>query len=140
MADIEKTLKISAPISPYSTIDSYPTHLSIYGKGGLKSVQSIAERNEIPEERREEGMLVYVAADKKIYGLCGGITNEDWRDIQILIGGETAGQINVGTTPPENPTASTLWFNPSDGNIYSRDTGNNEWVQYIPPTVDGGEF
>lgn len=140
MADIEKTLKISAPISPYSTSDSYPTHLSIFGKGGMKSVQSIAERNAIPEERREEGMLVYVVADKKIYGLRGGISNTDWCDIRFIVNGENAGQIIVSISAPENPTESTLWFNPSDGNIYSRNIANNTWIQYVPPLVDGGEF
>ena len=140
MSDIQKTLRISAPISPYSTTDTYPTHYSIFGKGGFKSVQSISERNSIPENRREEGMLCYVSNNKKIYGLRGGISNDDWCDIQILINGENVGQIFVTDSEPVNPTGSMLWFNPEDGNIYSRDIGNTSWVCYIPPTVDGGDF
>ena len=140
MADIEKTLKISAPVTPYSTADTYPTHYSIFGKGGLKSVQNLQERNSIPEERREEGMLVYVANNKKIYGLRGGIANENWVDANLLIGGENAGQVVVTISEPEDPTAGTLWLQPEEGNLYYRDIGNTQWVQYVPPLVDGGEF
>lgn len=140
MAEIKNTIKISAPISPYSTVDTYPTHFSIFGKGGLKSVQSLQERNNIPEERREEGMLVYVANNRKIYGLRDGITNEHWVDAQIIIGGENAGQIVVTIAEPEDPSATTIWFNPDNGNIFSRDPANTQWIQYVPPLVDGGEF
>lgn len=140
MSDIEKSLNISAPITPYSTSDKYPTHLSIFGKGGLKSVQNLQERNNIPEERREEGMMVYVVNNKKVYGLLNGITNNDWVDANILIGGENAGQIVVTISEPEDPSAGTLWLHPEEGNLYYRDIGNTQWVQYVPPLVDGGEF
>ena len=80
MADIQNTLKISAPITPYSTLDNYPTHLAIFGKGGLRTVDTIQERNNIPEDRREEGMLVYIKSEQKVFGLLGGIENENWID------------------------------------------------------------
>jgi hypothetical protein len=106
----------------------------------MKSVQSIEERNNIPEARREEGMVVYVADDCKVYGLRGGISNSHWVDANTLFGGENAAIVFVSNTQPAEPTEKTLWFNPADGNIYSRNAENNTWIQYIPPLVDGGEF
>ena len=63
---------IAAPIVPYATSDSYPTHYAKYGKGGYVSLNTIEERNEIPEERLEEGMLVYVLEDGQSYQYLGG--------------------------------------------------------------------
>ena len=140
MPEFDDTLKISAPISPYSPNDTYPTHLSIYGKGGIKSVSTLFDRDLIPEERREEGMLCYVASNNKIYVLRGGISNEDWVNLASLVEVDGAGSIAVGPIAPEDPTAGTVWFNSDDGNIYTRDPENTRWVQYVPPLVDGGEF
>ena len=66
------TLLISA-ISPYNSTDKYPTHYAKYGHGGYRSVNDITELNEIPQERREEGMLVYVATEDKIYKYKNGV-------------------------------------------------------------------
>lgn len=60
------TLLISA-ISPYNSTDKYPTHYAKYGHGGYRSVNDITELNEIPQERIEEGMLVYVKSEEKVY-------------------------------------------------------------------------
>lgn len=59
-----KGTNIAAPIVPYATNDSYPTHYAKYGKGGYMSVGNIQERDNIPEERLEEGMLVFVLEDE----------------------------------------------------------------------------
>lgn len=60
------TLLISA-ISPYNSTDTYPTHYAKYGHGGYRTVHDIIDLDNIPHERREEGMLVYVATEDKIY-------------------------------------------------------------------------
>ena len=60
------TLLISA-ISPYNSTDTYPTHYAKYGHGGYRTVSNIDELEAIPKERIEEGMLVYVATEDKIY-------------------------------------------------------------------------
>ena len=62
MADIKGT-NVAAPIVPYTSDDIYATHEAKYGKGGYRTVQSIEERDSIPEARLEEGMLVYVVND-----------------------------------------------------------------------------
>lgn len=62
MSDL-KGINVSSTIVPYTTEDKFATHDSKYGKGGFKSVLSIVERDEIPEERLSEGTLVYVKED-----------------------------------------------------------------------------
>jgi hypothetical protein len=57
---IPGTVPVTGPIAPTGTADAYPSHLALYGKGGLRTVASNTERDAIPTERREEGMLVYV--------------------------------------------------------------------------------
>jgi len=69
---------ISAPIVPFTVFDEYPTHEAEYGKGGLRTVNTITQRDAITEERREVGMMVYVASENLYYRLAGGITNDHW--------------------------------------------------------------
>ncbi|RZF59044.1 hypothetical protein EWE75_23985 [Sphingomonas populi] len=71
MSNINGT-NISAPVVPNSTLDSYPSHLSAYGKGGWKSAATVAERNAIPAARLEEGAIVYVVAERTPYIFVGG--------------------------------------------------------------------
>ena len=46
-----------------SELDVYPTHEANLGKGGYRTVANITERDNIPFERCEEGMLVTVLED-----------------------------------------------------------------------------
>lgn len=140
MAEASTGLKVSAPIVPYSSIDVYPTHLSIFGKGGLMSVDTVAERNAIPEERREEGMIVYVSEDQIAYALRGGLTNTKWVDLQSFIEGANSGRLKVSVEEPLNPTTTTVWLDVGNEDIKYRDPTNHYWVSYVPPLVDGGEF
>ena len=77
MADLQGT-NIAAPIVPFTTDDTYPTHDSFYGKGGYREVATIAERNSIPDDRRKQGMLAYVVSTGLTYRLETGTTNLDW--------------------------------------------------------------
>ena len=58
-----------------SELDVYPTHEANLGKGGYRTVANIAERDNIPFERCEEGMLVTVLEDN---------TNNNQRTTYIL--------------------------------------------------------
>jgi hypothetical protein len=49
--------------------DTYATHNSTRGKGGLHEVVDIAARDAITTERRTAGMLAYVLADNRYYTL-----------------------------------------------------------------------
>ena len=62
MAELKGT-NIAAGIVPFTDQDRYPTHFSKYGKGGYMTVETIEERDLIPAERREIGMLCYVIND-----------------------------------------------------------------------------
>ena len=59
MANINGT-NLAAPVVPFTTDDTYPTHYAMYGKGGHRSVQTITNRNAIPTSLKEEGMTVFV--------------------------------------------------------------------------------
>lgn len=67
MADLKGT-NVPSTIVPYTTLDNYATHDEQYGIGGYRTVNTVAEMNAIPSERRKEGMLVNVKGDK-IYKL-----------------------------------------------------------------------
>ena len=82
---------VSAPIVPFTDEDPkyFPTHFAKYGNGGYRSVSCIAERNAIPDPLREEGMLVWVISESKLYRLRGRY----W--VEFSFGG--------GSTPTDNP-------------------------------------
>ena len=75
MADIKGT-NVASKIVPYTTSDNYATHDEEYGRGGYRTVNTVAEMNAIPADRRKEGMLVYVKNDK-YYRLNSSNTFED---------------------------------------------------------------
>ena len=90
MANISGT-NLAAGIAPFTTEDSYATHYAKYGKGGWHSVSTIAERDAIPVQRREEGMAVYVTSEKNLYILRNGswekynTSKEDVDGLQSLL-------------------------------------------------------
>lgn len=77
MANINGT-NLAAPVVPFTTEDTYPTHYAQYGKGGHRSVQSIINRDSIPTSLRELGMTVFVIDKGVTFKLIGGLTNTSW--------------------------------------------------------------
>ena len=71
-------------IRPASSQDVYPTHLDIYGQGGIHSVNTIIDRNNITSQRRKEGMLSFVKETNAYYVLVGGIENLNWVKIAFI--------------------------------------------------------
>ena len=59
--------RVASCIVPFTSFDEYPTHYAKYGKGGYRSVSSIEEMEAIPNNRREEGMLVWVISESSLY-------------------------------------------------------------------------
>lgn len=78
---IPGTVPLSGPIAPSATTDTYPVTDPQYGLGGLRSVSTLTDRNDIPTLRRQEGMVVYVVAEQKHYTLVGGTGNQDWIEL-----------------------------------------------------------
>lgn len=96
MAEEMKGTNISSPLVPFTKDDKYATHDETFGRGGYRSVSSIAEMNAIPAERRKEGMLVNVLNDR-IYQL----KNNSFVDAGLGSGGG-------GGTPAPSGTGHNL--------------------------------
>jgi hypothetical protein len=75
---IPGTITILQPLAPNTEGDTTPITNPKYGLGGLRSVGTTADRNEIPQTRRDEGMMVYVKDADIYYALVGGTGNENW--------------------------------------------------------------
>lgn len=108
MADIPGGIKVTSFISPTDTTDTFPTHDSIYGKGGLRTVDSTTSRDAITSARRSEGMMVYVENDEKVYILKGGVTNNDWVEFtSVGATGPQGPQGDIGATGATGPQGGT---------------------------------
>lgn len=58
-----KGTNVAGMVVPFTSDDKYATHDAQYGKGGFRSVATIAERDAIPAERKTDGMIVHVTAN-----------------------------------------------------------------------------
>ena len=74
-------------VSPTDERDTYATHKAQYGYGGHRTVLNLTDRDAITDERREEGMTVWVKSTSSEYRLVGGIANANW----VIIAGSTIG-------------------------------------------------
>ena len=74
---------IISMIVPTHHADTYATHDSFYGKGGWREVDTLDARNNIPEERRRIGMVVYVRETFKAYLLKNSLSNAGWVPFNI---------------------------------------------------------
>jgi hypothetical protein len=77
MSSIKGT-NVLAPVVPFDTTDAHASHEARYGKGGYRSVADIAERDAIPQLRREAGMLVLTLSDGIVWRLNNNLTT--WTD------------------------------------------------------------
>jgi hypothetical protein len=62
-------VRVTGFICPTDSTDIYPTHDSIYGKGGWTVALGTVERDAIPVDRREWGMVVYLSSTGDAYRL-----------------------------------------------------------------------
>lgn len=75
---ITGTVAVSGIIAPTSVLDTYPVTDPQWGLGGLRSVGTTTDRNNIEYPRRQEGMMVYVQNQDSYYALVGGTSNTEW--------------------------------------------------------------
>jgi len=136
---IPRTLPITGPIAPLSSSDSYPTHISEFGKGGYQEVLTDTERLAISVDRRTHGMQVYVQQTQRIWVLVGGIDNSNWKTLESILQINT-GSIIVSSTEPQVTTASTVWLDRSEGIIKYRDSANTVWLDLMAGGMDCGTF
>ena len=80
---------IASRIVPFDSQDTFPTHEAFYGRGGYRTVEDIASRDAIPEQRLEEGMLVYCKNDPtgvhtyRYMGMKEGTNTRIWKELRL---------------------------------------------------------
>lgn len=91
---------MAAMIAPFTTEDTFPTHDAKYGKGGYRSVDTIAERDAIPAARLTDGCVCYVSADQNEYRY--NATTASWTKIEKGGGGGSSVTVvdNLDSTSP----------------------------------------
>ena len=126
MAIITGGVRIGGFISPTDTADTFPVTKPEFGLGGLRTVNNTTARNNIPSDRREEGMLVYVLGDQTYYKLEGGISNSDWSILSL-----SATAITFDASPPSSPNLGDFWFEEDTGSffVYVSDGDSLQWVE-----------
>jgi hypothetical protein len=103
MTQIQGT-NVLAPVVPFDTTDTHASHEARYGKGGYRSVADIAERDAIPQLRREAGMLVCVLTDGKVWKLGDNLTT--WTEFAVSSDWATLSG-KPSTFPPSSHTHTT---------------------------------
>lgn len=86
MSDLKGT-NIAAPVVPFTDQDIYPTHDSLYGRGGWREVDTIEERDAIPAARLRNGCVCYVGETELPYLYKDG----EWTELAVGSGGASGG-------------------------------------------------
>ena len=138
MADIKGT-NVASKIVPYTTSDNYATHDEEYGRGGYRTVNTVAEMNAIPADRRKEGMLVYVKNDK-YYRLNSSNTFED-----AGIGSSGGNNIYIVDTDKLNFELISDGKDATDNELAEIGVILERWSSsvipvYLPTTVDSNGY
>jgi len=127
MASYKGTIVLSGMISPTDTLDQYPTHEDILGKGGYSTVVDLTARDNITSLRRKTGMMVYVESEDIIYILKGGIENSNWEEFSST-STSTTDELKSTTIPVTNiintifsgvtiPSGEVLYVRGNEGEI-----------------------
>jgi hypothetical protein len=79
MADFPSTnVRINSQISPFTDTQTFPLFDTAHGLGGLRTVGTTADLNNIFDRRRTRGMMVYVSGVSAYYALIGTTANSGW--------------------------------------------------------------
>jgi hypothetical protein len=124
MAKIQGT-NVVAPVVPLDTADVHPSHEARYGKGGYRTVATLAERDAIPAPRREAGMLVFVQADESMWRLASDLTQ--W-----------VAASTVGPQGPPGPAGAAGATGPMPYNYRGEWDNFTNYSLYDAVTFDGG--
>ena len=129
---ISGTVPVTSKIAPTDVLDEYPTHDEQWGLGGYRSVDTTTLRDAIPDDMRNDGMLVYCRDTGLRYRLGPGLTNSDW--VEDASGGGGSGDV-VG---PASATDSVpALFDGTTGKLLknSTPTGTGNPVLASSPTL-----
>jgi hypothetical protein len=103
---------LSSAVVPFTDADQFPTHHALYGKGGWRSVNTIADRDAIPVQRLEDGMVVYINELQIAFVYMAG----NWQE--LALGGSTGKQTftrlyfsrTIAALPPETTNEFQMPF------------------------------
>ena len=141
MAQIPGSVPLTGKVAPTDTLDTFATHMDIYGEGGYMTVADLTERDAISTERRKQGMAAYVNSENKLYVLKNGINNLDWVEFAGGVSLNLQEVFDTGTIAPPlgltiNDSVGILPGNSilmGTGDVVEMITGN--WTSpYIPST------
>ena len=102
MAQYPGSVPLTGYVAPKDTADSYAITDERFNRGGYRTVADLTERDNITNDRRKEGMLVYVLSEDKCYQLKGGTDNTNW--VEGCLGGGSGSltrnfvELNTDTT------------------------------------------
>ena len=93
--DIANSIRISGTFSPTSALDRFPTHSNEYQFGGCHQVRTVGDRDAIPTERKQVGMLCFCLDTDTYYILeddlttwtgfaGGGSSKEHWYHLSFI--------------------------------------------------------
>jgi hypothetical protein len=121
---------VSSPIRPLSSGMTIPTAFADEIKGGLHSVADLAERNQIPTDRREFGMLVYTEASDEFYQLKQIVTTDLFDNLnwQLLAIGPSASFTSEWQDSVISRKGDPTLLVPTNGDRYLIVTGVNGWL------------
>ena len=111
---------VTAAVRPNDSLDLIATAFANEIMGGLHSVTSITDRNNIIGARREWGMLCYVVNDTKTYQLSYGYASTTITDNNNWIEFSGSGGSGGGE-----------WLNSVISVLLSEPTGNNDGDRYL---------
>ncbi|HEG8097786.1 TPA: hypothetical protein SFZ43_000088 [Campylobacter jejuni] len=89
MAKIVGGVPVAGVICPTDDQDVYAATSEEWHRGGFRSVATPDEMNKITQDRRKEGMLVYVLSEKKTYRYLDGAFSEVQDAVKISVDGTT---------------------------------------------------
>jgi hypothetical protein len=99
---------VAAAICPFTDEDWFATHRDIYGQGGHHTVSTLLERDNIPGERRKDGMTCAVEETGWVYKLL----NNAWTEYVVTSASVTKILTGTADVPLFDPDVHTgvLYF------------------------------
>lgn len=117
---VAQGVKMMSNITTNSPDDLYATHVDSLGKGGFMAVPTKLIRDQLSNQRRKIGMLVYVSETDSVYQLIGDITNANWVDFKLTStpSPKTMGWQGSFPDHPASPKVNWAYYNTTDFKSY----------------------
>jgi hypothetical protein len=144
---------ISAAIRPVDSLDTIATAYASEVKGGLHTVSTSTDRDNIIFERREWGMMCYVVADNKTYqlkynyistdimnnsnwvefsGASGGGSSTEWLDsVKSILGSQPGSPVNGDRYLISSSPSGVVWSGYPD-HVAQWNSVTSNWDMTIP--------